>query len=75
MLQVAGLLVAALLRLQIERDLGLGCPTDGKKECQCRLVVVAFVYIITEAHSASLFTVTERPGIWEVHKYTTFFLS
>lgn len=51
MLLVAGLLVVALLRLQIERDSGVvGHPTDGKKECQCWLAVVAFVYIITEDH-------------------------
>lgn len=74
MRQVAGFLVAALLRLQIERDSGVvGCPTDGKEECQCRLGVVAFVYIITEDHSTSLFTLTEGPGIWETHKYTPFF--
>lgn len=76
MLQVAGFLVAALLRLQIERDFGVvGCPTDGKKEYQCRQVVVVFVYIITEDPSTSFFTLTEGPGIWEAHKYTPFFLS
>lgn len=59
MLQVAGFLVAALLRLQIERDSGVvGCPTDEKKECQCRQAVVMFVYIITEDHSTSFFTLT-----------------
>lgn len=76
MLQVAGFLVAALLKLQIERDSGVvGCPTDGKEECQCRLGVVAFVCVTIEDHSTSLFILTEGPGIWETHKYTPFFFS